>query len=102
MISNIYLMSNTYTHKMLSISSMPDHLHFFFGFRPDQSMIPGIFLNHWNKRYRHFAPSGAKSLSGYFGYQYFAPNGAKSRREISATDILLQRSKADKTNFIVN
>ena len=25
-------------HKMLSINTMPDHLHFFFGFRPDQSL----------------------------------------------------------------
>ena len=25
-------------HKMLSINSMPDHLHMFFGFRPDQSL----------------------------------------------------------------
>ena len=26
------------THKMLSINSMPDHLHLFFGFRPTQSL----------------------------------------------------------------
>ena len=26
------------THKMLSINSMPDHLHLFFGFRPVQSL----------------------------------------------------------------
>jgi len=25
-------------HKMISINSMPDHLHFFFGMRPDQSL----------------------------------------------------------------
>src|SRR5215203_198329 len=25
-------------HKMLSINSMPDHLHLFFGFRPTQSL----------------------------------------------------------------
>jgi REP-associated tyrosine transposase len=25
-------------HKMLAINSMPDHLHFFFGFRPSQSL----------------------------------------------------------------
>ena len=25
-------------HKMISINSMPDHLHFFFGMRPDQSI----------------------------------------------------------------
>jgi REP element-mobilizing transposase RayT len=25
-------------HKMLSINSMPDHLHLFFGFRPNQSL----------------------------------------------------------------
>jgi putative transposase len=25
-------------HKMLAINSMPDHLHFLFGFRPDQSL----------------------------------------------------------------
>ena len=27
-----------YDHKMLSINSMPDHLHMFFGFRPIQSL----------------------------------------------------------------
>ena len=26
------------THKMLSINSMPDHLHMFFGYRPTQSL----------------------------------------------------------------
>lgn len=25
-------------HKMIAINTMPDHLHFFFGFRPDQSL----------------------------------------------------------------
>jgi REP element-mobilizing transposase RayT len=25
-------------HKMIAINSMPDHLHFFFGMRPDQSV----------------------------------------------------------------
>ena len=25
-------------HKMLAINNMPDHLHLFFGFRPDQSL----------------------------------------------------------------
>jgi REP element-mobilizing transposase RayT len=25
-------------HKMIAINSMPDHLHLFFGFRPDQSL----------------------------------------------------------------
>jgi putative transposase len=25
-------------HKMITINSMPDHLHLFFGFRPDQSL----------------------------------------------------------------
>ncbi len=25
-------------HKVISINSMPDHLHLFFGFRPDQSL----------------------------------------------------------------
>jgi len=25
-------------HKMLAINSVPDHLHFFFGFRPSQSL----------------------------------------------------------------
>ena len=27
-----------YGHKMLAINSMPDHLHIFFGFRPNQSL----------------------------------------------------------------
>ena len=27
-----------YGHKMLAINSMPDHLHLFFGFRPNQSL----------------------------------------------------------------
>lgn len=27
-----------HTHKVLSINSMPDHLHLFFGFRPTQSL----------------------------------------------------------------
>ncbi|MDO3645114.1 transposase [Mucilaginibacter sp. L3T2-6] len=27
-----------YGHKMLAINNMPDHLHMFFGFRPNQSL----------------------------------------------------------------
>ncbi|MDB5086830.1 MAG: tnpA [Mucilaginibacter sp.] len=30
--------TQNYGHKMLAINNMPDHLHMFFGFRPNQSL----------------------------------------------------------------
>jgi len=62
------------THKMLSINSMPDHLHLFFGFRPTQSLsdlmriVKGESSEWINKQ--GFTPSHFKWQDGYGAFSY--------------------------------
>ena len=63
-----------YGHKMLSINNMPDHLHMFFGFRPNQSLsdlmriVKGessLWIND-----KQFTPSVFRWQDGYGAFSY--------------------------------
>jgi len=61
-------------HKVISINNMPDHLHLFFGFRPDQSlsdlmrMVKGESSEWINKE--KFTPSVFRWQGGYGAFSY--------------------------------
>jgi len=61
-------------HKMISINSMPDHLHLFFGFRPNQSfsdlmrLVKGESSEWINKE--KFNPSTFRWQEGYGAFSY--------------------------------
>lgn len=61
-------------HKMLSINSMPDHLHMFFGFRPNQSlsdlmrMVKGDSSEWINDQ--KLTPSLFRWQEGFGGFSY--------------------------------
>ena len=62
------------THKMLSINSMPDHLHLFFGFRPTQSLSDLMKLvkgesSEWINKQK-FTPSFFRWQEGYGAFSY--------------------------------
>jgi putative transposase len=61
-------------HKMLAINSMPDHLHLFFGFRPNQSLsdlmriVKGESSEWINKQ--QFMPESFRWQEGYGAFSY--------------------------------
>ncbi|CAN5276211.1 IS200/IS605 family transposase [soil metagenome] len=61
-------------HKMIAINSMPDHLHLFFGFRPDQSLsdlmrtVKGESSEWINKE--KFNPSLFRWQEGFGAFSY--------------------------------
>jgi putative transposase len=61
-------------HKMISINSMPDHLHLFFGFRPNQSLsdlmkiVKGESSEWINKE--KFGSSTFRWQEGYGAFSY--------------------------------
>jgi putative transposase len=61
-------------HKMISINSMPDHLHLFFGFRPNQSLsdlmkaVKGESSEWINKE--KFSSSKFRWQEGYGAFSY--------------------------------
>ncbi len=62
------------THKMLSINSMPDHLHLFFGFRPTQSLSDLMRLvkgesSEWINK-QGFTASAFRWQEGYGAFSY--------------------------------
>ena len=63
-----------HTHKMLSINSMPDHLHLFFGFRSTQSLadlmriVKGESSEWINKQ--NFCSSAFRWQDGYGAFSY--------------------------------
>lgn len=62
------------THKMLSINSMPDHLHLFFGFRPIQSLSDLMRLvqgesSEWINK-QGFTSSVFRWQEGYGAFSY--------------------------------
>lgn len=61
-------------HKLLSINTMPDHLHFFFGFRPTQSLADLMRLvkgesSEWINKER-LTPRHFNWQSGYGAFSY--------------------------------
>ena len=63
-----------YDHKMLAINNMPDHLHLFIGFRPNQSLsdlmrlVKGESAEWINKQ--QFTPSAFRWQEGYGAFSY--------------------------------
>lgn len=61
-------------HKMIAINSMPDHIHIFFGFRPNQSlsdlmrMVKGDSSEWINQQ--KFNPSTFRWQEGYGAFSY--------------------------------
>lgn len=61
-------------HKMIAINSMPDHLHMFFGFRPNQSLSDLMRLvkgesSEWINLQR-FTPAVFRWQEGYGAFSY--------------------------------
>ena len=61
-------------HKMIVINSMPDHLHMFFGFRPNQSLSDLMRLvkgesSEWINK-KKFNPSTFRWQEGYGAFSY--------------------------------
>jgi putative transposase len=87
------------THKMLSINSMPDHLHLFFGFRPTQSLsdlmriIKGDSSEWINKQ--QLSPSLFRWQEGYGAFSY-----AKSQVNTVARYIENQQLHHQKKTFL--
>ncbi len=63
-----------YGHKMLAINNMPDHLHMFFGFRPNQSLADLIRIvksesTKWIND-KQFTPAVFNWQEGYGAFSY--------------------------------
>jgi putative transposase len=61
-------------HKMIAINSMPDHLHLFFGFRPNQSLSDLMRIvksesSEWINKER-LTPSIFRWQEGYGAFSY--------------------------------
>jgi REP element-mobilizing transposase RayT len=61
-------------HKMIAINSMPDHLHLFFGFRPNQSLSDLMRLvkgesSEWINKEK-FSPAIFRWQEGYGAFSY--------------------------------
>ena len=61
-------------HKMISINSMPDHLHMFFGFRPTQSLADLMRIvkgdsSEWINKER-LSPAPFRWQNGYGAFSY--------------------------------
>jgi putative transposase len=61
-------------HKMLAINSMPDHLHLFFGFRPNQSLSDLMRIvksdsSEWINK-QQFNPAIFRWQEGYGAFSY--------------------------------
>jgi putative transposase len=86
-------------HKMIAINSMPDHLHLFFGFRPNQSlsdlmrMIKGESSEWINKE--RITPSIFRWQEGYGAFSY-----ARSQIRIVAEYIENQEEHHRKKTFL--
>jgi putative transposase len=63
-----------YGHKMLAINNMPDHLHMFFGFRPNQSLsdLMRIVKSESSKwiNDKQFTPAIFNWQEGYGAFSY--------------------------------
>ena len=61
-------------HKMIAINSMPDHLHLFIGFRPNQSLSDLMRLvkgesSEWINN-KQFTPATFRWQEGYGAFSY--------------------------------
>ena len=86
-------------HKMLSINSMPDHLHLFFGFRPTQSLADLMQVvkcdsSEWVNKKR-FTSSAFRWQEGYGAFSY-----AKSQVKTVADYVQNQQNHHRKKTFL--
>ena len=86
-------------HKMLSINSMPDHLHLFFGFRPTQSLSDLMRLvkgesSEWINKEK-IASSTFRWQDGYGAFSY-----ARSQVKTVAKYIEDQENHHKKKTFL--
>jgi REP element-mobilizing transposase RayT len=78
-------------HKMIAINSMPDHLHLFIGFRPNQSLSDLMRLvkgesSEWISQ-QQFAPAKFRWQEGYGAFSY-------SRSHVQAvTDYIMNQEE---------
>jgi len=91
--------TQSYGHKMIAINSMPDHLHMFFGMRPNQSLSDLMqnvkrdsseWINERRLTYGRFAWQ-----EGYGGFSY-----EKSRIKVVADYIENQEIHHKKKSFL--
>ena len=66
--------TQNYGHKMIAINSMPDHLHLFIGFRPNQSLADLMRIvkgesSEWINN-KQFNPAVFKWQEGYGAFSY--------------------------------
>jgi putative transposase len=85
-------------HKLLSINSMPDHIHILFGFRPTQSLSDLMRLvkgesSEWINK-QNLSPSVFRWQEGYGAFSY-----ATSQIPIVATYIETQAEHHHKRTF---
>jgi len=70
-----------YGHKMLAINNMPDHMHMFFGFRPNQSLadLMRIVKSESSKwiNDKQFTPAVFNWQEGYGAFSYSRSQVAK-------------------------
>ena len=86
-------------HKLISINSMPDHLHLFFGFRPTQSLSDLMRLvkgesSEWINK-RGFTTTPFRWQEGYGGFSY-----SRSQIKAVATYIENQEEHHRKKTFL--
>jgi len=89
----------SYNHKMLSINTMPDHLHLFFGLRPAQSLSDLMKLvkgesSEWINK-QGLTPSVFRWQEGYGAFSY-----ARSQVKIVAKYIEDQEIHHHKKTFL--
>ena len=86
-------------HKIIAINSMPDHLHLFFGFRPNQSLSDLMRIvkgesSEWINNQK-FTPSLFRWQEGYGGFSY-----SKSQIGAVATYVQNQEEHHQKKTFL--
>lgn len=86
-------------HKMIAINSMPDHLHLFFGFRPNQSLSDLMRIvkgesSEWINKER-ITPSIFRWQEGYGAFSY-----ARSQIKVVAEYVENQEDHHRKKTFL--
>jgi len=84
---------------MIAINSMPDHLHLFFGFRPNQSLSDLMRIvksdsSEWINK-EHITPSTFRWQEGYGAFSY-----SRSQINAVATYIKNQEEHHQKKTFL--
>jgi len=88
-----------YDHKMLAINNMPDHLHLFIGFRPNQSLSDLMRLvkgesSEWINK-QEFTPATFRWQEGYGAFSY-----SRSHVQVVTNYIMNQEEHHRKRTFL--